>query len=132
MDRVTGVGPGYRFCLKTCLIIAVALTLLGTTEVKEPVAAGIGLQAVPTQRGEVVVLAVLRGSPAEDAGLKPGDLILQVDGDPFLVTGTYGKGRTLAFASDCSPHWGPPEFTSWDHYPRFWHQAVQWLAGRIG
>ena len=61
-----------------------------------------------------------------------GNLILQVDGDPFLVTGTYGKGRTLAFASDCSPHWGPPEFTSWDHYPRFWHQAVQWLAGRIG
>ena len=64
----------------TTLILLSLLVLLGTTEVKEPVAAGVGLQVVPTERGEVVVLAVLRDSSAAQAGLEPGDLILQVDG----------------------------------------------------
>lgn len=68
------------------ILIAVSLLLLGTTEVKEPVAAGVGLQVVPTERGEVVVLAVLNESPADRAGLKPGDLILQVDGQRLLGT----------------------------------------------
>jgi len=66
--------------------IACAAMLLGTTEVKEPVAAGVGLQVVPTERGEVVVLAVLPGSPAGKAGLIPGDLILQVDGQRLAGT----------------------------------------------
>ncbi|MGY4690895.1 glutamine amidotransferase [Salibacterium sp. K-3] len=48
--------------------------------------------------------------------------------DPFVVTGTYHNGRTLAFASDMAPHWGPPAFVEWDHYETFWQQAVHWLA----
>ncbi len=67
-------------------VIVLALALLGTTEVKEPVAAGVGLQVVPTERGEVVVLAVLKGSPAGTAGLLAGDLILQVDGQRLVGT----------------------------------------------
>jgi len=74
-----------RFVPAAILIVA-SLLLLGTTEVKEPVAAGVGLQVVPTERGEVVVLAVLNESPADRAGLKPGDLILQVDGQRLLGT----------------------------------------------
>lgn len=75
-----------RRVLATAVTLLVTLVLLGTTEVKEPVAAGIGLQAVPTERGDVVVLAVLKGSPAQEKGLKPGDLILQVDG--YRLVGT--------------------------------------------
>ena len=37
-------------------------------------------------------------------------IIMSVDGDPLLVVDGYGAGRVAAFASDCSPHWGSPEF----------------------
>ncbi|MCZ7573834.1 MAG: glutamine amidotransferase [Ardenticatenaceae bacterium] len=48
--------------------------------------------------------------------------------DPFLVVGYYGRGRTAAYASDVSPHWGSEEFINWTHYTRFWRQLVGWLA----
>ncbi len=61
---------------------------------------------------------------------KPGAQVLATIGDdPFLVVGSHGAGRALAYASDCAPHWGPPEYLSWEHYRRFWRQAVSWLAG---
>jgi uncharacterized membrane protein len=61
---------------------------------------------------------------------KPGSqVILSVGEDPFLVVGRHGSGRVAAFASDCSPHWGSPEFTAWPHYSRFWSQLAAWLAG---
>ena len=55
-------------------------------------------------------------------------VLLTCQGDPFLVVSEGDRGRTAAFASDCSPHWGPPEFLEWEHYARFWTQLVGWLA----
>ena len=61
---------------------------------------------------------------------KPGSTVLLSAGDdPFLVVGQHGKGRVAAFASDCSPHWGSPEFMAWRHYAAFWSQLAGWLAG---
>jgi uncharacterized membrane protein len=57
------------------------------------------------------------------------EVVMTVGPDPFLVLGTFGEGRTAAFASDCSPHWGSPEFLAWPHYGRFWGQLVGWLGG---
>jgi uncharacterized membrane protein len=48
--------------------------------------------------------------------------------DPFLAVWDYGEGRAAAFASDCGPHWGPPEYLNWIHHDRFWAQLVSWLA----
>ena len=60
---------------------------------------------------------------------KPGtETLLAVESDPFLVVGTYGQGRAAAFASDCSPHWGSPEFMAWSGYGAFWVQLLGWLA----
>ncbi len=58
------------------------------------------------------------------------DLVMTIgkDNDPFLVTGSYGKGRTASFSSDFAPHWGPPEFVEWKYYNIFWKQLVEWLA----
>lgn len=56
--------------------------------------------------------------------------LARVGRDPLLVVAERGRGRSLAFTSDCSPHWGPPEFTGWGAYARFWRQAVRWVAGR--
>ena len=51
------------------------------------------------------------------------------DGLPLLATGTFGKGRTLAWMSDIGPHWLPPEFSDWPGYARLWRQALSWLVG---
>jgi uncharacterized membrane protein len=56
-------------------------------------------------------------------------VLMTVDDDPFLVLGSAGDGRTAAFASDCSPHWGSPAFLAWPDYGRFWSQLVGWLGG---
>ncbi len=58
-----------------------------------------------------------------------GEVLITVEEDPFLVVGNYGKGRTAAFASDCSPHWAPPGALAWTTYGRFWQQLALWLAG---
>ncbi len=47
---------------------------------------GVGLQVVPTATGELVVLATIPGSAAEKGGLKPGDLLVEVDGT--ILAGT--------------------------------------------
>jgi uncharacterized membrane protein len=31
-------------------------------------------------------------------------VLMKVGNDPFLAVGEFGEGRTVAFASDCSPH----------------------------
>jgi uncharacterized membrane protein len=57
------------------------------------------------------------------------ELIVSVGGDPLLVAGTHGRGRSVAFTSDCGPHWCPPPFLAWDGYATMWQQLVGWVAG---
>jgi uncharacterized membrane protein len=59
-------------------------------------------------------------------------LIAKIGGDPLLAAGHYGKGRTVAFTSDCGPHWAPPPFVEWPGYAPLWCNLVGWAAGRIG
>lgn len=59
-----------------------------------------------------------------------GDVLAQVGGDPLLVAGSHGKGRSVAFASDCGPHWAPPPFVDWDGYGRLWTQMADWAGSR--
>lgn len=46
---------------------------------------------------------------------------------PLVVTWKFGKGRSMAFASDCSPHWAA-HFQPWEYYGQFWRQAIEWLG----
>lgn len=63
--------------------------------------------------------------------LKPdAELLASVDGDPFIATTRFGRGRSAIFASDCGPHWGPPEFVAWPSYGRMWSNLITWLAQR--
>lgn len=43
---------------------------------------GIGAQVSKTDKDELVVIAPLPGTPAEKAGIRPGDRILRIDGQP--------------------------------------------------
>jgi uncharacterized membrane protein len=49
---------------------------------------------------------------------------------PLLVTGTFGKGRTLAWTSDVGPHWLPPEFIAWDGYKTLFEQMLAWATAK--
>jgi uncharacterized membrane protein len=63
---------------------------------------------------------------------KPGaDLVATVGGDPLIVAGGFGKGRSVAFTSDCGPHWAPPPFVEWPGYGRLWAQIAAWAARRL-
>jgi uncharacterized membrane protein len=57
-------------------------------------------------------------------------VIATADAWPLLVTGTYGSGRSLAWASDIGPHWCPQTFVDWSGYRQLWTNIAQWLAGR--
>lgn len=52
------------------------------------------------------------------------------DEHPFIIVWEFGKGRSMAFASDCSPHWAT-YFQPWEYYGPFWVQTVRWLAGEV-
>lgn len=56
------------------------------------------------------------------------DIVMEIEGDPFLAFGSFGKGRTAAFMSDCAPHWGPPEFVSWEGYDLLWQGIADYLT----
>lgn len=61
---------------------------------------------------------------------KPDAVVLaEIESRPLLAVRTEGRGRTLAFASDISPHWAPNEFLEWPGYRRLFGRAVTWLAG---
>lgn len=58
------------------------------------------------------------------------DVPMSICGDPFLAFGKLGQGKTGAFMSDCSPHWGPPEFVGWQGYRPLWKGIVDYLTER--
>jgi uncharacterized membrane protein len=60
---------------------------------------------------------------------KDGATVVATAGaDPLVVAWRFGRGRAVAFASDCGPHWAPPDFVEWDGYARLWTQLVGWVA----
>ena len=69
--------------------------------------------------------------------VKPlGELILRTHlGDPLLVRGRRGLGRTAAFASDAKPRWAH-RWIAWDGFAKFWAQVARDLmrqgAGSVG
>ncbi len=57
-------------------------------------------------------------------------VLMTVGGDPFLVAGHFGRGRSVAFASSPGPHWGGmKEYLSWEGHDAFWCNVVNWARG---
>lgn len=56
-------------------------------------------------------------------------VVAQIGGDPFIAVGSFGRGSSVVFTSDCSPHWGSHAFMSWEHYNRLWLNIVDFVAG---
>lgn len=72
-----------RFSLPSALAACVLWLLLLQSTAQAASFGGIGAQVVPTVTGELVVLGVLPGSPAAIGGLRPGDMIVEVDDFPL-------------------------------------------------
>jgi uncharacterized membrane protein len=61
----------------------------------------------------------------------PGQVVASCGDDPLLAVGSYGRGRSVAFASDLGPHWAPAEFTGWAGYAGLWDGIASWAAGLV-
>jgi len=56
------------------------------------------------------------------------DIPVLIGGDPLVAFGKYGEGKSAAFTSDCSPHWGSPQFVSWEKYDLLWKGIFEYLT----
>lgn len=54
--------------------------------------------------------------------------LAKIGDDTFIAVMEHGRGRSLAFASDCAPHWGPKEFMQWSSYSTLFGNMVRWLG----
>jgi uncharacterized membrane protein len=72
-----------------------------------------------------VVLGYNRVSARPDA-----QVLARVGGDVLLACREIEGGRTIAYTTDCGPHWCPPPFVQWPGYQRLWQQMVGWVARR--
>ncbi|MDR2878819.1 MAG: glutamine amidotransferase [Fusobacteriales bacterium] len=57
-----------------------------------------------------------------------GEILAEINGDPFIAAGNFGKGKSLAFTSDFAPHWGSMEFVEWKYYDKLWLNIINWLT----
>lgn len=57
-----------------------------------------------------------------------GQVLVEINGDPLIAVGEFGKGRSAVFTSDCAPHWGSPEFVSWAYYNELWKGLLDYLT----
>lgn len=55
------------------------------------------------------------------------EVVAKIEGNPFIIVGDSGKGRSMAFMSDLAPHWGT-DFVKWEYYGKFWYQSINWLC----
>src|SRR4051794_15420119 len=58
------------------------------------------------------------------------EVLARVGEDVLLACQQVEAGRTIAYTTDCGPHWCPPPFVAWEGYPRLWQQMVGWVARR--
>ncbi|MFJ5717862.1 glutamine amidotransferase [Neobacillus sp. NPDC093127] len=56
------------------------------------------------------------------------EILIANGDDPIITIGQFGKGRTLAFATDCAPHWASPDFCEWEFYNVLWRRIATWLV----
>jgi uncharacterized membrane protein len=56
------------------------------------------------------------------------EVVVQYHNDPILSLRRVGKGSTVAWASDCAPHWLPVEFCEWEYNKLLWKRVLDWAV----
>lgn len=94
------MGPGGKgFAIPINDAMAIATQIRSRTPSPEvhigpPTMLGVGVRTAPRDDAGVIIQDVLRGGPAEAAGLAPGDLLTAIDGTPL------DSARTLTLVLD--------------------------------
>ncbi len=76
-------SPGVSNVLQRSLLGLVCFLLFAVTPAFAESSGSVGIQVVPIQSGELVVIAIVPGSSAEAVGVKPGDMLVQIDDMPL-------------------------------------------------
>lgn len=99
---------------------------------RKEVPEGADLRCVPDSH------PVLKGIPADMPYIlgynkvtakSEAEVLVSFKGDPIIAVAQRGKGRTLAYTTDCAPHWAPAAMHDWKEYPVLWANIVTWLSG---
>ena len=80
------------------------------------------------QRSEQQSVSGQKSEDLTSAALTSGPLTNQ----PAIVSGQYGRGRTMAMAMPITPPWANDLLTKWGgdtkYYGKFWRNAIYWLT----
>jgi putative serine protease PepD len=75
-------APGIGFAISSNTVKSIARQLADTGEVSNSPRAWLGVDVRSVPRRGAFVAAVVRGGPAADAGIRPGDMIARIAGKP--------------------------------------------------
>lgn len=95
-----------------------------------------GVEPKVTMAGHAMLKSVPQGRWPSLLGYnqvkpKPGaEVLVTVGNDPLVAAGTFGKGRSAVFTSDCGPHWAPPPFCDWAGYAPLFNGITNWVANK--
>ena len=87
------------------------------TDTAHPLVSNIDWASAPPLLGQVVT--AMKDAPGAR------ELLASPKQDPVLAAWSYGLGRSLAFTSDATNHWGAP-WLAWPAFSTFWAQSVRW------
>jgi S1-C subfamily serine protease len=90
-------GKGFAIPINDAMAVAGQIrsrTPSGSVHIGAPTMLGVGVRSAPHQGGGVIIQDVMRGGPADGAGLVPGDLLTSIDGTPL------DSARTLTLVLD--------------------------------
>jgi putative serine protease PepD len=75
-------APGIGFAISSNTVTPIARQLADDGEVSDSARAWLGVELRSVPQGGAIVASVVRGGPAADAGIRPGDVIARIDGTP--------------------------------------------------
>ncbi|WP_018603384.1 S1C family serine protease [Mycobacterium sp. 155] len=90
-------GKGFAIPINEAMAVAGQIrsrTPSGSVHIGAPTMLGVGVGSTPRRGGGVIIRDVMRGGPAEAAGLAPGDLLTTIDGT------SLDSARTLTLVLD--------------------------------
>ncbi len=96
-------APGIGFAISSNTVKSIAPQLASNGEVSNSSRAWLGVDVRSVPQGGTFVAAVVRGGPAANAGIQPGDMITRLDGKPVPTADDLSVALAELKAGDSVP-----------------------------